>query len=244
MATNQQLSTRQLLEKIPNFPCLYRHRLNETYYGIKKIAGKSKEHSLQTTDRKIAERKLAAWIKSLDKVDANAEKTTLDQLLEKFVASRKGKSESTQSTDACIIKRLKDEWKHGLDIRVSQIKPSNLDEWLASNEGRLKNSSYNRYCGVLKELFEIAVADRMIIESPFDGVKTKWKKPQKPIRKVPTQDEFESIVKDIRAQKFNADAEDSGDFVEFLGLAGLGQAEAGALTLGDVDWNKVSGANL
>jgi integrase len=30
----------------------------------------------------------------------------------------------------------------------------------------------------------------------------------------------------------------SADFVEFLGLAGLGQAEAAALTWGDVDWKR------
>ena len=123
MASNQQ-STRQLLGKIAYVPCLYRHKLNGTYYGIKKFAGKRKEHSLQTTDRKIAERKLAHWVKSMDKVDSEAEKTTLGQLLEKLVAARKGKSASTNETDASIIKRFKAEWKYGLDVRVSQIKPS------------------------------------------------------------------------------------------------------------------------
>jgi integrase len=34
---------------------------------------------------------------------------------------------------------------------------------------------------------------------------------------------------------FNAGAQDSADFLEFLGLAGLGQAEAGSLTRADVD---------
>jgi len=47
-----RLSTRQLLGKIPNVPGLYRHTINGTYYGIKKISGKRKEHSLDTTDRK------------------------------------------------------------------------------------------------------------------------------------------------------------------------------------------------
>ena|ERR1700733_3236735 len=117
MATTQQLSTRQLLDKIQNFPCLYRHKLNANYYAIKRVAGKRKEHSLQTTDRKIAERKLADWVKSLDKIDSVAEKTTLNQLLAKFSASRQGKSESTKATDASIVKRFKAEWKHGLDRR-------------------------------------------------------------------------------------------------------------------------------
>lgn len=237
MATNQQ-STRQLLEKIPNFPCLYRHTLNGSYYAIKKNAGKRKEHSLQTTDRKIAERKLAEWIKNLDKIDSTAEKTTLRQLLAKFVASRLGKSDSTKATDASIAKRFEAEWKHGLDIRISLIKPSHLDEWLAANESRIENTTYNRYCDFLKALFEIAVVDRMIIESPFYGVKTRWKKPTTPKRFVPTQEQFQAIVADIRAQRFNAEAEDSADFVEFEGLAGLGQAEASSLKWGDIDWTR------
>jgi integrase len=236
MMNTKQQSTRQLLEKIPSVPCLYRHSLNDTYYGIKKLAGKRKEHSLQTADRKIAERKLADWIKSLGKLDSTTETMTLNQLLEKLVASRQGKSESTIATDASIIARFKEQWKHGLDIRVSRIKPSFLDEWLASNESRLKHASYNRYSGFLKTLFKIALDDRAIVESPFESVKTPWKKPQKPKRVVPTQEQFEAIVNEIRTQRFNAEAKDSADFVEFLGLAGLGQAEASALAWGDIDW--------
>ena len=123
-------------------------------------------------------------------------------------------------------------------MHVCDVKPSHLAEWLGQHEGRLKNTSYNRYAGFLKQVFEIAVADRMIARSPFDDAKTKWKKPQKPIRKVPTIEQFQAIVSDVRSQKFSADAKDSADLIEFLGLAGVGQAEAGSLTLGDIDWEK------
>jgi integrase len=123
-----------------------------------------------------------------------------------------------------------------LDIRVSQIRPSDLNEWLAQQEGRLKNTSYNRYVGLLKQLFQIAVADRIIGNSPVDAIKTQWKKPQKPVRRVPTQEQFEAIVSEVRKQKYSAEAEQSADFLEFLGLAGLGQAEAKSLTWGGVDW--------
>ena len=40
---------------------------------------------------------------------------------------------------------------------------------------------------------------------------------------------------DIRAQTFNRGAEQSGDFIEFIGLAGLGQAEAASIKRSDVD---------
>jgi len=39
-------------------------------------------------------------------------------------------------------------------------------------------------------------------------------------------DEFNAIIADVRSQVYNADAADSANFLEFLGLAGLGQAEA------------------
>src|SRR5438309_982478 len=96
-------STRQLLAKIPNYPCLFRHKINRTYYAVKKHGGKRKEHSLNTTDRKLAERELKAWIKNLDKIDSTAQRTTLAQLLEKFKAIRQGTSKSTRDTEAGII---------------------------------------------------------------------------------------------------------------------------------------------
>jgi integrase len=64
-------------------------------------------------------------------------------------------------------------------------------------------------------------------------------KRQKRIRATPSFGEFKAIVETIRSQKFNGhDPEESADFVEFLGLAGLGRAEAAALRQSDIDWNR------
>ena len=107
--------TREFLEKIPNFPSLYRHSVNGTYYGIKKVSGKKKSHSLDTTDRKIAERRLKDWLQDLDKIDAEAAKTTLASLLGTFTASNAGKAKKTQDTNNSILNVLKATWKPGLD---------------------------------------------------------------------------------------------------------------------------------
>jgi integrase len=231
-------STKQLLAKIPNVPCLYRHTINGSYYGIKKLDGKEKDRSLGTDDRKLAERRLKDWIQALDKVDALVQNTTLDQLLLKFQEVRQGMSKSTRDTERGMIKKLKSSWKHGLDIRLSDVKPSMLDEWLAQLDSELKNSSYNRYTLFLKQSFEVAVDDKMIAESPVARLKKGWKRPQKPVRQVPTQEQFEALVKSIRSQEQNAEADESADFIEFMGLAGLGQAEASSLAFGDIDWGK------
>jgi hypothetical protein len=111
-------STRQLLVKIPNYSCLYRHKISGRYYGIKKHRGKRKGHSLETTDRKLAERKLKKWIADLDTVDATAEKITLGELLDKFQTVRQGFSKSTRDTERSIINKLKKTWRTGLDLRV------------------------------------------------------------------------------------------------------------------------------
>jgi len=117
-AQTTRRSTRQLLGKIPNFPGLYRHTINGIYYAIKKKSGKRKEHSLDTTDRKVAERRFKEWDANLDKVDTEVEKTTLAQLVEKFEKTRQGMTAKTKSTESWIIKMLKDDWAYDLDIRV------------------------------------------------------------------------------------------------------------------------------
>jgi integrase len=115
-----------------------------------------------------------------------------------------------------------------------------LNTWLAKHEPHLKNSSYNAYTGFLNKLFELAVGDKMIAksENPYDGIRKPWKSPRKTAKKrlVPTDEQFEKIVASIRSETQNFFAKESANFVEFMGRAGLGQAEASSLTWGDVDW--------
>ncbi len=222
--------------KVSNVVGLYRHTHSGRYYGAKKIHGKRREVSLRTTDRQIAERRLRDWIASLHRTDHEKERTTFRQLIATFVAINSGKSTNTQTTHRSVIKRLHKTWRFGLDMEVRDIRPSHLEEWLALEEARLKNTSYNRYAGCVRQMFEIAVNDRIIAESPFVHVKTGWKKPQTPVRLVPTEEQFLAIVQSIRTRRFTDHAQESADFVEFLGLAGLGQAEAAALCWADIDW--------
>ena len=228
--------------KVGNFPGLYRHARSGRYYACKKLGGIRRESSLRTCDRKIAERRLKEWIGNLDKVDAEVEKTTIGQLIQRFLVVTGGMAHNTHVTNNAIINEFLRWWPHGRDYQVRLIRPSSLDEWLALQEPRLRNVSYNRYAGFLKQLFDIAVKDRIIAESPAKSLRVPWKKPQVPVRRIPTVDEFERILENIRALPLTVSqtrhTEDTADFLEFLGLAGLGQAEASSLTWGDVDWSR------
>lgn len=231
-------ASEDLYLKVPGCIGLYRHTRSGRYYGVKKINGKRRERSLGTADRKIAERRLKEWVADLGKVDSEVEKTTLRRLTQKFIAVNQGKADSTINMTSAIIRDFEQWWAHGLDFQVRNIRPSHLEEWLAMHERRLKNTSYNRYAGVMKQLFDVAVKDRIIASSPFLQVSTRWKKPQTPKRHIPTVEQFEAIVEHIRSQRFSRHAEDTADFVAFLGLAGLGQAEASSLTWGSVDFDR------
>jgi integrase len=222
--------------KVPGRVALYRNPRSGLYYGFKKLHGKRRECSLRTTDRQIAERRLKDWIRGLEVLDREIERTTLRQLLERFAAATQGKSARTRATNASIIRKLLKSWPDSVDIEVRRIKPSHLDEWLAIHEPRLKNTTYNRYALLLRQLFGLAVRDKIICESPFTTVRCPWKKPQEPRRLVPTEEQFCAIVREVRNQTDNRRCSVSADFIEFLGRAGVGQAEAAALNWSDVDW--------
>jgi len=130
-----------------------------------------------------------------------------------------------------IIGRIKTDWPNGQLTQIAKIRPSDVDLWLSRY--RFGSASRNLHISCVKELFNSAVRDRIINASPAAHLCSA--KREKPIRLTPTFEQFKAIIADVRAQQFNADARDSADFLEFLGLAGLGQAEAGSLTPADVD---------
>jgi len=101
---------------------------------------------------------------------------------------------------------------------VAAIKPSQCDAWLAKQAARVGRSHYNGYIQLLTAVFDFAVRDRIIAENP--AAHLKYLKRERPIRLTPSRAEFQAIVQEIRNQPFNANAKDSGDFVEFIGLAG------------------------
>jgi integrase len=114
------------------------------------------------------------------------------------------------------------------------LRPSSIKAWLAKHYGHKSASYYNSALMLVRDVLQTAVRDRVIAENPARELK--YRKRKRPTRLTPTFEEFKQIVAKIRAQKFNQVVEQSGDFVEFLGLAGLGAAEAASLTPADVDF--------
>jgi len=216
--------------------CLYRYSSNGVYYGRIRVDGKEIKRSLETTDRELAKRKLAQFKEEQRQIDRSQGKLTLRELCARYLKTVQHQKPKTVERKTCIVGRIKRDWPTGSSVQIAKIKPSDVDLWLSTVQrraNRFGSASRNLHISCVKEVFGLAVRDRIISLSPAAHLKSA--KREKPIRLTPTFEQFRAIISDVRAQQFNADAEDSADFLEFLGLAGLGQAEAGSLTRSDVD---------
>ena len=213
-------------------PCLYRYTATGTYYALVKVKGKQIRRSLETSDRPLAKRKLADLQRDLLRVDASAGKLSLADLCDRLLATVAHQSASTLEQKGQIASRIKTEWLGGSQVLIGKVTPSSISAFLASY--KFGASSYNHHLLFFRSAFQLAVADKLLAHSPAADLKQR--KRGKPIRRTPTFEEFQQIVSNVRAQSLNADHGDSADFIEFLGLAGLGQAEAGSLRWCDVDW--------
>jgi len=217
--------------------CLYRYSSNGVYYARIRTSGKEIKRSLETTDRAIAQRELARFKNEQRQVDRSQGKLTLAELCDRYLKTVQHQKPKTIEGKMCVVARIKRHWPTASKLtQIAKIKPSDVDLWLASVSRRAKRfgaASRNAHLACIKEVFALAVRDRIIPVSP--AAHLKYKDRDKPIRITPTFEQFKAIIADVRAQVFNADALDSADFLEFLGLAGLGQAETASLTRADVD---------
>jgi integrase len=231
--------------------CLYRHTHNNIYYFKGQIEHKQFTRSLGTSDRKWAERKIADFRREREHLVPSADKMALacrcveacecDTLINRYRPRFAARKEHTRLNKERILDRIKHDWPQlEPGTAISKIRPSDCERWLAGY-AYLSASTYNDHLWLLKDLFAFAVDDRLLESSP--AAKLKARKREDPERLTPTFEQFEAIIHSVRVQQFNGHgAADSGDFLEFMGLAGLGQAETSALTRGDVHFkaNQIS----
>ncbi len=212
-------------QKVKNTECLYLYKPNGNYYVLAKKNGKRIKQSLETTDLATAKRVLGDVLKDFHGLDSSQGDLTIGQLADRFLTTIANQAKDTVAFKTTIVKRLKEDFTLGKACPVSKVKQSDVKAWLASYD--FSYASYNHYLHVVKSMFEIAVNDKAITISPIADFK--GQKPVKPVRITPTFEEFNNIIADIRKQKRNAESNESADFLEFMGLVGVGQAEASGI---------------
>lgn len=211
--------------------CLYRNPSNGCYYALVKIRGKQIKRSLRTKMLPEARRKLRDFKADLSRMDPEAGRITLAALSDRYLDTVRHQSPKTIRRKEDIVRRIKQHWG---EIPAGKVRKSDVLGWLA--DFSFGECSYNLHLGTIRAVFRLGVDDRLLPMSPVDGVREKRR--SRPIRQTPTLAEFREIVQSIRSQKFSDTAKESADYVEFLGLAGLGQAEASALCWQDVSFER------
>jgi integrase len=219
-------------EKVKRTVGLWRYVPSGQYFARVRYRGKLHRRKLDATDCELAKRLLADFKRTLERVDSTKGKTSFAVVLDEYSETLVG-AQSTVEDKRAFIEKLKQTLFGFSTLPLRELRPSQFESWLAKHYGNKSASYYNSALMFLRDALEFAVRERVIADNPIKHLKCKKRKD--PIRLTPTFEEFKAIVADIRSQEFNRVAQESGDFVEFLGLAGLGQAEAAPLTPSRVD---------
>src|SRR5438094_7729241 len=82
---------------------LYRYSSNDRYYAVFRVNGKLIWKSLKTSDRELAKRKLKEEQEKQGKVDPEATKLTMSELLDLYEKSLEQFDNKTQATRTCIL---------------------------------------------------------------------------------------------------------------------------------------------
>lgn len=223
------------------YPCLFRHEGNKNYYGKKKHKGKTLTKALRTeqgvkiTDRKLAETALRKWLDSID-APVTVQAPTFAEMYVLFLAAKKGKEASTQKSYRFRYHTIETLAPQILAMPVDKIKPSDFAPMLSQLEREWKPRTFNALTLFIKQIFDLAIKDDIIEKNPYHKLSTKRVKINDEPAQVPTIEQCEKIVESIRGQEFADTRETSGDLVEFLHLAGLGEAEAAWLTWDNINF--------
>jgi integrase len=211
---------------------LYRYEPTKQYFARVRFKSRLYRRRLGTDDLELAKRKLRDFRNDLGRTDVRKGNASLAAVLDNYALTLTG-AESAVRKKQALIEKIKATFFGASSLPLRTVKPSQVEAWLVKHYGCLGASAYNSALTLIRAALDLAVRDRVILESP--AAHLRYKRRATPIRLTPSFEQFRVIVTDIRAQPFNRDAEDSGDFVEFLGLAGLGQAEASSIKRSDVD---------
>jgi len=213
---------------------LYRYNPSGQYFARVRFKGKLYRKKLKAGDLALAKRKLREFKNDLERTDASKGNKSFAKVLQDYAETLQG-AESTLANKLAVIANLKETW-FGVDsLPLRTIEHSQVSTWLNKHYGNWSAAYYNLALSVIRSVFDLAIGDDIISPDKNPAKGLKYKKRATPIRLTPSFEEFKSIATNIRNQRFNADAEQSADFVEFLGLAGLAQAEAASITRADVD---------
>jgi integrase len=217
-------------EKVRGIEHLYRYTPTGMFYARFARHGIEHRRSLRTCDKETAKRELAALLRVEIAANPNERAITLAQLVDRYFDTIRHLSRSSVKAKRGICFAIKHDWPGGSDVLIRRIVPSQMESFIARR--RLSGSHHNAFVTAFRQMFQLALDDKLIAESPAAALK--WQKRKDPDRLTPDRAKFRALIGEVRRSA----SDDSADFLEAMGLLGLGQAELFALHRRDVDFSR------
>ena len=214
--------------------CLWRNNITGIYYAFVKRRGKQFHHSLKTTDRALAERRLATFREKVAHLSPSKEANTItfgalaDRWLKTVSSSMKPRSALRQ---AACTKQLK---KYLASIKLRNISARDCDEWVIKRGKAISPASFNKERDTLNQILRFAVRDGLILTHPASHIKRR--KLGTPRLLMPTQDQFALLINTLR--EGDPRAAEAVNLLELLAYSGMRLSEATSLLWGDMDLDR------
>ena len=217
---------------------LYQYESSGAYYARFRWKGERIFERLGTahhpcTSLPEAKRLLREKKNQLELTDVTKGRKTFSEIIDEYEAILHC-AEKTRTYKNLHLKRLREEFPKPIKTKIRDIQKTDVLRFLAQYN-HLASASWNAILTVTRDVFAFAVDDGAIGNSPAASI-TYRKREDKIKRLIPSWAEFTAIVECVRSQKYADTAKDSADLIEFMGLAGLGQAECADLNLGDINF--------
>jgi integrase len=214
---------------------LYRLDSSGTYYGLLKRAGKQFRRSLKTTDRRLAERRLAELRQQIGNLSLTEDASvSFEDVARRWqeTTSHALKESSVKRRETCI-KNLVPYFK-GVTIRNATAR--HCERWLTERGRDIAPQTFAHELNTMRSVFDYALRQGLVFTNPARDIKRR-RITQAKIT-VPTREQFQKLVAAIRQSDGRLDsqrkAKAGADFVELLAYSGCRLKEATGLRWADV----------
>lgn len=213
---------------------LYRNPSNGNYLALVKVRGKQKKQSLKTTDRAIANRRLADFREKAKRLHgANNRSMRFGELAEIWLEAIKPTLKaSSLKRRVTSVEGLKPFFG---EMPVRSIGYTHIENWSKKRGSQVSARSYNIDLETLRKIFGNAIDRGMILDDPTE----KFNRLKEPLAAIKTfsLEEFSILVKELRDSP-HATRTGASDMIEFLAYSGLRVGEAREVLFGDIDLGK------
>ena len=193
--------------------------------------GKQKSQTLKTTDKALAKRRLADFLRDVERLtpgeDANL---TFEQVADRWLENTRHtlKESSHDRRRRCVAAIAP--FFSGLSIR--NVLARHCEDWLKKRGGDIAPQTFAHELNAMRAVFKFAIEHGMILRNPADGIKRR-RIVSKPTN-IPSREQFGQVVAAIRAEPRERGG---ADLIELLAYSGMRLREATALRWRDVNFS-------